>query len=95
MKMPWTNRQGPAKLIAVCATVLLVAGGLCGVQIGVFLSAGRLAGNHANINNITDALIPVFIFTGLAELAAVLLCLIGLVIGVIWKILKPREENRD
>jgi hypothetical protein len=93
--MPWTNREGPAKLIAVCATVLLVAGGLCGVQYGVFLSVASLAGNHANINNIMNSVVPVFIFTGLAELAAVLLCLIGLVIGVIWKILKPREENRD
>ena len=51
--------------------------------------------NNGNINNIMNPLISVFYFTGLTELAAVLLCLIGLVIGVIWMIVKRGEENRD
>jgi hypothetical protein len=75
MKMPWTNQRGPAKLLVVCATVLLVSGGLCGVQYAVFSVA-----SHSG----EDILAPIFMYTGMAELAAMLLSVLGLVIGATW-----------
>jgi hypothetical protein len=83
MKMPWTNRTGPAKLLAVCASVLLVAGGLCGVQYAVVLAS----------SNQLNFLLPVFIFTGMAELAAIVLSLAGLVIGAMWLIVKAIRDH--
>lgn len=32
MKMPWFNLEGPARLLAVSATVFLGAASLCGIQ---------------------------------------------------------------
>jgi hypothetical protein len=43
--MPWDDLEGPAKLLAICVAVFLVAAGLCGVQwfvVGVS-GAGKAA----------------------------------------------------
>jgi hypothetical protein len=60
MKMPWSNLEGPAKLLAICAAVLLVSSGLCGLQL--FL-AGAAYGR-------SDGLTILFAVLGVVELIA-------------------------
>ena len=73
MKMPWNDLEGPARILAICATVLLVSGGLCGLQ-AVLMSA---------IHN--NSLITFFMVTGLVELGAIVLSLVvGLGAVVAW-----------
>lgn len=63
MKMPWDDLDGPAKVLAISAAVLLVAGGLCGVQ---FLIISGVRGN-------AQALVSVFTLTGILELIAIVM----------------------
>jgi hypothetical protein len=51
--------EGFPQLIVVCVCVLLVSGGLCGVQLAI-----------ANIPNAPDVLQPVFMILGAFELLA-------------------------
>ena len=39
MKVPWQNLEGPARLLVISLTVLLVAAGLCGLQFVLNVSA--------------------------------------------------------
>jgi hypothetical protein len=58
MDGPWTNRTGPAKALAISMTILLVASGLCGLQIAIM----KVAGQNAPVFT------AVFMVTGLIEL---------------------------
>lgn len=70
MKMPWSNLQGPAKLVAISVAVFFVAGGLCGLEaIGVL----RFDGN--------SGLTGLAFLTGSLELAAMALACLGIVGG--------------
>jgi hypothetical protein len=86
MKMPWTNRQGAAKAIAICVTVLLVSAGLCGMQLLVLnLSRGS-----------ADGLTTIFMITGALELIAILLSvLIGFIALLIWGFGSLFRRDRD
>jgi hypothetical protein len=44
-KMPWHDKQGRAKAIAVFATILLVSLGLCGVNIVAVMTMGDRMGS--------------------------------------------------
>jgi hypothetical protein len=62
MNVPWRNLDGPAKLLAICGVVLLVASGLCGLQWMIFV--GGMGGNG------DSGLMNVFIPLGILELTA-------------------------
>ena len=61
MNLPWSRLEGPARLLVTCIAILLVAAGLCGLQL-VILNVGTSA-----INN---GLASLFFVTGIIELAA-------------------------
>jgi len=84
MRMPWSNRQGPMKMLVICVTVLLVASGLCGVQ-------GMLAGVLRFGKS--DFLVGPIIALGIVGFAAILLSIGGMVIALIWLLFKTIASN--
>ncbi len=82
MKMPWSNRQGPMKLLAICATVLLVAVGMCGLQAAVFWGFVRPLPKSG------ESLILSMIILGYVELGVGLLSIIGIVVALLWLLFK-------
>ena len=84
MKMPWSELEGPAKVLAICAAVFLVASGLCGME---FFVAGA-AGSRAN------SLISVFIAIGVLSLNANAGSLIvGFIALILW-LVGFKDSNR-
>jgi hypothetical protein len=80
MKMPWSNFTGPARLLVICATVLLIASGLCGMEGYVFAK---------NIQ-INPALSDIFVALSIASAIAILLSLLVgayAILALIWKAL--------
>jgi hypothetical protein len=73
MKAPWTNLEGPAKALAISVTVLLVASGLCGMQIAIM----KVAGQNAPVFT------TVFMITGLIELGVMVLSAVVVVAALI------------
>lgn len=67
MKAPWIDKSGLAKAVSIFATGFAISFGLCGVNFLFFLTAGDRAG-----------IVPTY--TGLAELAGMAICAIGLLI---------------
>ena len=84
MKMPWTNRQGPMKLLVISVTVLLVGSGLCGVQ-GLLLGVLSLRKS--------DFLAWPIVVLGLVGLAVIPLSIVGLVVASIWLLMKTIASN--
>jgi hypothetical protein len=75
MKMPWSNLEGAAKVLAICGAVLLVSSGLCGLQWVIVLDAG--GGGEALVNFIMAL--------GIIELAAIAgSIVVGAVAFFIW-----------
>ena len=75
MSMPWKDLHGAAKVLVICLTVLLVAGGLCGVQ-SALLSGARF---------LPDSWAEVFIVTGVIELIAMLASVVvGFIALLVW-----------
>jgi hypothetical protein len=72
MRWPWSKLEVPAKMLVVFATLLLVAGGLCGLQ---WLILGGMGG--------TDYVALVFMFTGILELAAMAISVAGMFLAVL------------
>jgi len=83
MKMPWSNRQGPLKLLVICATVMLIALGMCGLQ-AVVLQALPKSGDFA------VGTLLVFFYI---ELAAMLLSIMGIVVGLVWLVIQKISGN--
>jgi len=78
MKAPWTDKTGLAKLVAILATTLLIALGLCGVNYATFLVSSSKLGPQMTIG---------LLVTGYIELAAIILSIAGLVLtGLVWLI---------
>jgi hypothetical protein len=78
MKLPWTGKSGEAQAVAVLATVLIVSLGLCGLNWGIDSSArwSRPLDNWV-------------LFTGMIELAAIVLSAGGLfVLGLLFIVRK-------
>lgn len=69
-KMPWSDLEGPAKFIAICAAVLLVSGGLCGLQWIV-----------ASIHGGMDA--ELILTAGVVELLAMFVATLGILAGIV------------
>jgi hypothetical protein len=82
MKMPWSNFEGPAKLVVFCLTIFLVAGGLCGLQWAIS------NGMHSGVDNLA----VVFAITGILELGVMLLSLAAMIGGaLVWMIAAIRR----
>jgi hypothetical protein len=78
--------EGHPKALVILVTILLVSGGLCGIQLAIANggSPGSYGGNAAGI------LLPL----GLIELAAMILSTIGIVIVLIlWAISSARRQR--
>jgi len=73
MSMPWDRFEGPLKWLVMFVTILLVASGLCGLQL-LILNDGQ---NGAN------GLASVFMITGLFELGAMAVSAVGIVVSLI------------
>jgi len=71
--------QGFAKWLVLFVMVLLIAGGLCGMQFALVSAAGEKA-------NVFEGF---FMLTGIVELGAILISLLGIVVvAVAWPIAK-------
>ena len=73
MQSPWRNLRGPARLLALCATVLLVASGLLAIEAGTML----ILGPARNI------VIKPFVLLGYLEVCAVFFSLVGIISAVV------------
>jgi len=72
MSMPWSKFEGPAKVLMILVTILLVSLGLCGLQWGIFsgIADTRSGGFFVGI----------FLVLGYAELLAIAVSLVGTVV---------------
>lgn len=75
MRMPWSNKVGLAKVVAIVATILLVSLGLCGIN---FVAAIGLASQGARIVS-AGWLQEFFLIAGLIESVAIVVSAIALV----------------
>ena len=78
MNLPWSRLEGPARLLVTCIVTLLVAGGLCGLQLFIL---------NLNPNSDNPALTDLFMVTGAAELGAILVSIVlglGALVRLIW-----------
>ncbi len=79
MSPPWSRLEGPARLLVTCFVILLVAGGLCGMQLYIL----NLTPNNGVLGSL-------FMVTGAVELAAILAsAVVGLfaLLAWIWKLI--------
>jgi hypothetical protein len=86
MWIPWRNRTGLAKAAVILATVLSIGTVSCGLNYALAMGS-----NNSN----SSWALPVLIFTGWVELAAMVASVVGLlVVLVIWLASKGREATR-
>lgn len=89
MKTPWRNLQGPAKWLVIFTTTLLVASGLCGLQLLV-LNSNLGAPNWLG---------TVFVILGFVEISAIIISAIGgLVALLFWiftRIAGSAQDKKD
>ena len=69
----WGNLRGPARLLAVSATTLLIASALLGVEAGIMIVLGPARG----------ILLKPFLLLGYLEACAMFFSLIGIVAAII------------
>lgn len=69
----WRNLRGPARLLATCATTLLIASALLGLEAAIMLILGPARG----------IVLKPFILLGYLEACAMLVSLLGIVAGII------------
>lgn len=74
MNTPWGRFEGLTKLLVICATVLLLASGLCGMQWFIAISSGSSGGG------LGTPLIPL----GVIELIAIALSMVGIVVILVF-----------
>lgn len=58
MWTPWKNRSGAAKVLLILVTLLLIASGLCGMQLFITSHAGETG----------NVILPIFMVLGSVEL---------------------------
>jgi hypothetical protein len=81
------NLHGPAKMIVIFAAILLASGGLCGLQIAIVSQSHEQYGGNLG---------GVFFLTGIIELAAMVVSLVGIVIVLIlWAIRALTRSKPD
>lgn len=73
LKMPWSDLEGPAKFMAICAAVFLVSGGLCGLQ---WIVAANIRGYMGSIGGL-------IITAGFLELLGMLVAALGILAGIV------------
>lgn len=73
MQKPWMNLRGPARMVAISATVLLVASGMLGVEAGLMIILGPAG----------DIVRKPFVILGYLEVCAIFFSLLGIVAGII------------
>lgn len=73
MRAPWRNLNGPARPLAVSATVLLIASALGGIEAAITMILGPAR----------DIVIKPFVLLGYLEAAAILFSLIGIVVSIV------------
>ena len=74
MKAPWRNLDGPAKWLVIAVVALLVSSGLCKLQLAITKAT------HQN-----NALIGLFICTGVAEVIVMAVSACAIVVSlIIW-----------
>jgi hypothetical protein len=73
VQSPWRNLRGPARLLALCATILLVASGLLAIEAGAML----ILGPARNI------VIKPFILLGYLEVCAIFFSLVGIICAIV------------
>ena len=71
--MPWRNLRGPARLLALCATILLVASGLIGVEAGIMIILGPAR----------SIVVKPFVLLGYLEVCAALFSIVGIVCSIV------------
>lgn len=77
MKMPWSELEGPAKLLAICAAIFLVCSGLCGME---WFIAG-MAGGKA------QALLPAMVILGIIQAIAIVVSgIVGFIALILWAV---------
>lgn len=73
MRTIWSNLRGPARLLAACATVLLIASALLGAEAGIMIILGPARG----------IVLKPFILLGYIEACAMFFSLLGIVAAII------------
>jgi hypothetical protein len=73
VQSPWRNLRGPARLLAICATVLLIASSLLAVEAGTMI----ILGPARNI------VMKPFVLLGYLEICAIFFSVIGIVCALI------------
>lgn len=79
MKAPWRHLAGPARPLAACATILLVASALGAVEAAVLMILGPALLSET----FSDYLIKPFVILGYLEACAVFFSVIGIVVSFI------------
>jgi len=83
MKMPWTEKSGLEKAVAIFATITVVSLGLCGVNFALFFTVGARSG----LDN------PFFV-TGYLELFGIIIGIGGLIVVAILALFKSIFSSR-
>ena len=76
MNLPWSRLESPARFLVTCVVILLVAGGLCGLQLLILTE-------YPDSNKLTS----LFIVTGLIELGVVIVSIVlalAALVRLIW-----------
>jgi hypothetical protein len=71
--MPWRNLRGPARLLALCATILLIASGLLGVEAAIMIILGPAR----------SIVVKPFILLGYLEVCAAFFSLVGIICATV------------
>jgi ABC-type antimicrobial peptide transport system permease subunit len=95
MEMPWANKTGIAKLVAIFATALGIAAGLCGANfVAVMLVPLGGPGPQAPPTlreRISDAVGATLSVTAYLELATILISLAALIVLGLILLFRPRK----
>ena len=73
VQSPWRNLHGPARLLANCATILLVASGLLGLEAGIMIVLG----------DARDVVVKPFILLGYLEICAMFFSTLGIICAIV------------
>ena len=77
MKTPFSELQGPAKVLAICAVIAFLGMGLCGIEWGI---AGAL-GNKGN--GLLPAIVVLGVIQAVAIIGAVVVAFIAIILMVV------------
>jgi hypothetical protein len=73
VQSPWRNLRGPARLLALCATILLVASALLGIEAGIMIILGPAR----------NLVIKPFVLLGYLEVCAAFFSIVGIVCAIV------------